>query len=155
VPFHFFDRLEKQMIIGIVGSEAAKFTKLTEPAARLAIRRLFLPEVSLVVSGGCYLGGIDVWSIEEAIIAGKPYKEFPAKERRWSGPSGYESRNVKIAEICDKLICIAVRELPPGYRGMRFDWCYHCRTGAHVKSGGCWTMKKAAKLGKLTELIVI
>jgi hypothetical protein len=54
-----------------------------------------------------------------------------------------------------KVVCITVRELPLGYKGMRFDWCYHCRTGAHVKSGGCWTMKQAAKLGKLTELIVI
>jgi hypothetical protein len=142
-------------VLGIVGSEAAKFTHLTESAARLTIRRLLSPEVTLVVSGGCHLGGIDVWSIDEAKQAGFPTQEFIPRLHQWSGPDGYEARNLQIAHASTKVVCITVRELPAGYRGMRFDWCYHCRTGAHVKSGGCWTMKQAAKLGKETELIVI
>lgn len=144
------------MIIGVVGSEAAKFTKLTESAARLAIRRLLLsPGVTQAVSGGCHLGGIDIWTQEEADRAGVPFQAFPPSKRQWSGPGGYEERNLRIAEVSAKVVCITVRELPATYRGMRFDWCYHCKTGAHVKSGGCWTMKRAAKLGKATELIII
>lgn len=141
------------VILGIVGSEAAKFTKLTEFAARLAIRRLLTPDVTLVVSGACHLGGVDKWAIEEAQWSGKPSKEHVPRGLEWE--TGYKLRNLLIARDCDKVVCITVRELPPGYKGMRFDWCYHCKTGAHVKSGGCWTMKQAAKLGKQTELIVI
>lgn len=140
-------------ILGIVGSEAAKFTKLTEFAARAAIRRLFTPDVELVVSGACHLGGIDKWAIEEAQWSGKPHKEHAPRDLEWA--TGYKPRNLLIAHDCHKVVCITVREPPPGYKGMRFDWCYHCKTGAHVKSGGCWTMKQAAKLGKQTELIVI
>lgn len=141
------------MKLGIVGSEAAKFTSATEQGARQAIRRLFTPDVELVVSGACHLGGIDVWSIEEARAAGLPHVEHEPQALEWT--TGYKPRNLLIARQCDKVVCITVRELPAGYRGMRFDWCYHCKTGAHVKSGGCWTMKEAKKLGKLTELIVI
>lgn len=144
------------MKLGIVGSEGAKFTKVTERAARIAIRRLLTdPQVSLVVSGGCHLGGIDIWAVEEARKLSLPTQEFVPKLHQWSGPTGYEARNLQIAETSDKVVCITVRELPADYRGMRFDWCYHCRTGAHVKSGGCWTMKQALKRGKQIELIVI
>lgn len=145
------------MKLGIVGSEAAKFTRLTEQGARMTIRRLFTPDIELVVSGGCHLGGIDVWAIEEALASPhiRATQEFTAPARQWSGPGGYAERNLRIAQVCDKVVCITVRELPSGYRGMRFEWCYHCKTGAHVKSGGCWTIKEAKKLGKSTELIVI
>lgn len=139
--------------LGIVGSEAAKFTKLTEQGARAAIRRLFTPDVELVGSGACHLGGIDLWAVEEARAAGLPCAEHAPQALEWT--TGYKPRNLMIARQYDKVVCITVRELPSTYRGMRFDWCYHCKTGAHVKSGGCWTMKEAKKLGKLTELIVI
>lgn len=141
------------MKLGIVGSEAAKFTRLTEQAARAQIRRLFTPDVELVGSGACHLGGIDVWAIEEARAAGLPVMEHKPKTLEWV--TGYKPRNLEIARQYDRVVCITVRELPPGYRGMRFDWCYHCKTGAHVKSGGCWTVKEARKLNKPTELIVI
>lgn len=140
-------------VLGIVGAEAAKFTPVTEACARLVIRGLLTPDVDLVVSGGCHLGGIDVWAIEEARRAGRQHREFEPETLEWT--RGYKPRNLAIARQSDKVVCITVRELPPGYKGMRFDWCYHCKTGAHVKSGGCWTMHQARRMGKRTQLVVI
>lgn len=144
------------LVIGIVGSESAKFTKETERLARLQIRILLgHPDLVKAVSGGCHLGGIDIWAREEAAKLSVPFEEFAPTRHQWSGPGGYEERNLRIVQASTKVVCITVRKLPPGFKGMRFDWCYHCKTGAHVKSGGCWTMKQAAKRGCDTELIVI
>lgn len=143
----------KRIKLGIVGSEATKFTPTTERQARDAIRGLFTPSVGLVVSGACHLGGIDVWAIEEAKRARLPYQEHAPEALEWT--TGYKPRNLAIARQCDLVVCITVRELPPGYKGMRFDWCYHCRTGDHVKSGGCWTVKQARLQGKQTRLIIL
>lgn len=142
------------MTIGIVGSEAKKFTPVTEEKARAAIRHL-IQTADLVVSGGCHLGGIDIWTIEEAKKLGKPTKEYLPLRRTWEG--GYKQRNLLIARASDLVACITVEELPAGYDGMRFKGCYHCPADApkHVKSGGCWTMKQAQKLGKKTALVVI
>lgn len=38
---------------------------------------------------------------------------------------------------------------------MRFHGCYHCEEPNHVKSGGCWTVKYAKKLGKVGSVIII
>lgn len=143
------------MRVGIVGSEAAKFTLETEQSARGQIRRL-IAGASLVVSGQCHLGGIDIWAIEEAKAAGIPTREYPPAKLSWEG--GYKQRNLLIAHNSDMVACITVKELPPSYTGMRFtQGCYHCGTSArhHIKSGGCWTMKQAARAGKRTELVVI
>lgn len=139
------------MNVGIVGHEDAKFTAETESAARrtilTVIRALAVPD-GLVVSGACHLGGIDVWAIEAAKELGVAFKEFPSTTRHWSGPGGYMERNLKIAETSDVVHVIVVRELPPHYNRMRFTHCYHCGTQEHVKSGACWTAKKAEAMGK-------
>lgn len=144
------------MIIGIVGSEAAKFTPRTEAKARRAIQQVIaFNKATLVVSGGCHLGGIDIWSIEIAESLGVETKVHYPKRRSWEG--GYKQRNMLIGRSADLLVCVTVKVLPEGYRGMRFNSCYHCGTPPehHVKSGGCWTMKFAAGLDKQTQLIVI
>ena len=145
------------MKIGIVGSEAAKFTPETEQLAREAIRDILTkPDVfrtvDTVISGGCHLGGIDIWAIEEAHKLGMQYFEYLPQTKSWTG---YKKRNLEIANNSDILVCITVKSLPEGYKGMRFPLCYHCGTKDHVKSGGCWTMRQAKKLGKETRLIVI
>jgi len=159
------------MIVCIVGSEAAKFTQETEKIARQAIITCLSPG-DFVISGACHLGGIDRWAIEEAKALGLETQEYPPATQKWEG--GYKQRNLAMAEACDKCVCITVKEYHENYTGMRFEkkWngdlsnqefymtpapvCYHCKTiGNHVKSGGCWTMKEAAKLGKQTQLIVI
>lgn len=144
------------MRIGIVGSEAAKFTEDTCLQARDAIQALcyeYKNELTTIISGACHLGGIDVWAIEEAKAMGFGTIEFPPKTKQWSG--GYKQRNVEIAEASDLVCCITVKELPPDYKGMRFPYCYHCKTNEHIKSGGCWTAKYAKSLGKPTRIIVI
>lgn len=141
--------------VGIVGAEAAKFTPETEDEARQQIRRL-IRGAKLVVSGECHLGGVDIWAREEAEAAGIEFLPFPPKKLTWEG--GYKQRNLQIARSSDLLACLTVKELPSDYHGMRFpQGCYHCGTGPedHIKSGGCWTLKQAAKLGKRTELIVV
>jgi hypothetical protein len=142
------------MWIGIVGSEAAKFTPETEARARAVIRRyLSKPGRTGVISGGCHLGGIDEWAIEEGRKFDLATQEFKPQTLNWS--TGYKPRNLKIAQESDAVLCITVKELPPGYQGMRFKLCYHCGTDDHVKSGGCWTMKQAARMGKPTHLEII
>lgn len=138
--------------IGIVGSEAAKFTPETEIAARCLIQNL-IRDAHLVISGGCHLGGIDIWAKEEAAKLGIPMLEFLPEKLQWNG--GYKERNEQIAAFSDEVYCITVKELPKTYTGMRFKFCYHCKTDEHVKSGGCWTTKYARSLGKVGKTLVI
>ena len=140
------------MTIGIVGSEAAKFTIDNQIAAKLTIRNLIVG-YSKVVSGGCHLGGIDIWAIEEAKLAGKYTEEYLPKTRNWEG---YKARNILIAMNSDVVICITVEKLPPGYKERGFEkFCYHCKTDEHIKSAGCWTVKFARGIGKLAHTIVL
>lgn len=135
------------MRVGIVGHEGAKFTPETEAKAREVIRdilRVLVPgadSLDAVVSGHCHLGGIDIWAEEEAKRAGIPTRIYPPKRLTWSG--GYKERNLQIAADSDVVHCIVVARLPESYTGMRFEYCYHCKTKDHVKSGGCWTAKRA------------
>lgn len=153
------------MIIGIVGSNQSKFTSITEEKARNVIRRLIDRAgcMGSICSGECHEGGVDIYAHEEADKAGINFIAFPPGELRWGGSNGFMARNIQIAQTSDLVVCIAPRNLPPGYNGMRFAHCYHHedqeRAGLevpkHVKGGGCWTLKYARSLGKPTELMVI
>ena len=133
------------MIIGIVGSEAAKFTAETEKKAKMIIRDLLTKQgvVTGMSSGHCHLGGVDIWAEEIANELGLKTFIYPPKEHNWI--NGYRPRNLLIASTSGVVICITVKQLPPGYVGMRFGSCYHCQKHPqgckqqHVKSGGCWT----------------
>jgi hypothetical protein len=128
--------------IGIVGHEAKKFTPETEAIARRIIVSL-LSVGDVVVSGGCHLGGVDLWAEEEAKKMGLETEIYLPQKRTWEG--GFKQRNLQIAAASDVVHCIVVKEYPPDYVGMRFDYCYHCHSSDHIKSGGCWTAKKAKK----------
>jgi len=135
------------MIIGIVGAEAAKFTKVGEAQARWMMRQLLSTDgVTLCVSGGCHLGGADIYAEEEAAALGIPMRVHKPADRSWEG--GYKARNILIAQDADLLYNFVVDVLPETYSGTRSPFCYHCKTTDHVKSGGCWTAKYAATLGK-------
>lgn len=140
------------MTVGIVGHEAAKFTPETEARAKALIRRA-LSGATAVVSGGCHLGGIDIWAEEEADRLGIPKIIHLPKRQTWSG--GYKERNLLIAQDSDVLHNIVVDRYPASYSGMHFDYCYHCKTSDHIKSGGCWTMHRAKTLGKPVHLHTI
>ena len=136
------------MKLGIVGHAAEKFTAETEAKARQAIQQLFTyTKPNLVISGRSPMGGIDVWAIEEAKLAGIDTKEYAPRQHTWDGEYGFKARNLDIAHNSDLVVVIVVGELPPGYHGMQFKDCYHCRgrTEPHIKSGGCWTAWKAAR----------
>lgn len=142
------------MKLGIVGSEKAKFTEKGRTRARRLIRSLVSePGVEMVISGACHLGGIDKWAVEIGKKSGVRVKEFKPAVQSWQ--EGYKARNLQIAEASDIVHCITVDRLPADYSGMRFALCYHCRKTDHVKSGGCWTMKKARELGKKGILHII
>ena len=135
------------MNIAIVGAEAAKFTPESEGAARDVIRMLLADaDAEVMVSGGCHLGGVDIWAEEIARnLDVRTIVHLPAIHE-WAG--GYRERNMLIARDADVVHVIVVKGYPPGYTGMRFPLCYHCQATDHVKSGACWTAKQAAKLGK-------
>lgn len=139
--------------VGIVGHEAQKFTPGGEAAARELIRLILDFPNRRLVSGGCHLGGIDIWAEEEADKLGVEKIIFKPRTLSWSG--GYKERNIQIATTSDILHCIAVDRLAPGYHGMRFKSCYHCDSDSHVKGGGCWTMNRAEYLGKVVHLHII
>lgn len=144
------------MRVGIVGSEDAKFTLAGRRRAIHVIECLLSGgNVTEVVSGACHLGGIDVWAAAVGSDLGIIVTEFPPATYRWA--DGYKPRNLQIVERSDIVHCITVDELPKSYVGMRFERCYHCGPDApaHIKSGGCWTMKQAIKAGKLAELHII
>jgi hypothetical protein len=138
--------------LAIVGAEESKFTELGAERAIKLIQDLYQRyHPTIVVSGHCHLGGIDIWAMEQREI-GMRMKEFLPEKRSWTY---YKKRNIQIAEYAERVICITVDKLPRGYKGMRFPLCYHCGTTDHVKSGGCWTTKYARKLGKPGQTIVI
>jgi hypothetical protein len=143
--------------IGLVGSEQAKFTEVTERVARQLCRELIQRSgAEYVVSGACHLGGVDIYAVEEARKLGfddAHIIEHKPAVLEWS--RGYMPRNVKIACDSSEVYCITVTELPQGYTGMRFKLCYHCKTSSHVKSGGCWTVKQAKAYGKQVGIYAI
>lgn len=133
--------------LGIVGHEAAKFTEAKEVEARKAIRDLIEQyQPARVVSGECPLGGVDIWAREIAVAHGVPFDPKAPRQHSWDGEYGFKARNLDIAKST-LVVCIVVHDLPPTYRGRRFDGCYHCkgRNPPHVKSGGCWTAWRAAR----------
>lgn len=136
-----------------MGSEAAKFTAETEDRCREAIRNILIAKKAHgVVSGGCHLGGVDIWAVEEALCMGLGIIEHKPRTRSWPA---YRDRNILIAQDSTAVVCFTVRKLPEHYDGMRFKLCYHCGTTDHVKSGGCWTTKYARSIGKPGYTIVI
>lgn len=139
--------------VGIVGAERAKFTPEGEAAVKALCAQLLAPPDAVLVSGGCHLGGVDIWAEEAADRLRRPKIIHMPTRQTWSG--GYKERNLLIAHDADVLHNIVVANYPETYHGMKFDLCYHCGTDKHIKSGGCWTAKAAQRLGKTAEWHVI
>ena len=136
------------MKLGVVGHAAEKFTPRTEALARAAIRAAcYQHGADTVVSGHSPMGGVDIWAEEVAAELGLATIIHAPKVNRWDAPGGFKDRNLAIARDSDLVLVVVVRELPPGFSGMKFSrGCYHCkgRNPEHVKSGGCWTAWKCA-----------
>lgn len=153
------------MKLGFVGNGTDKFTELGEKRARDFISAQIwgyledLPGEGLnceaMVSGHSPVGGIDIWAEEEATNMGVPLDLKIPEVTQWNPPGGYgyKARNLDIARDSDVLCVIVANEYPTDYKGRRFKECYHCKSIGrnatdHVKSGGCWTGKKALEMGK-------
>jgi len=145
------------MKIAIIGHALDKFTHSTELKAKQIIEEIldtFKPG-DILVSGRSPLGGIDVWAEEAAIRRGIQTDIKAPKQNKWNAEYGFKQRNLDIARESKKINSILVKEYPPDYKGMKFDTCYHCDTSDHVKSGACWTTKKALEFGNEVKKIII
>lgn len=144
------------MNIGIVGAEGSKFSAPMEVAARSVIYSILsdalaqtnpvhqlAPIAVSLISGGCHLGGIDIWAEEIADELGIAKIIHKPRRQQWSG--GYRERNLAIARDSDIVHCIVIAGYHKAYHGMKFASCYHCKTNAHVKSGGCYTALRAKR----------
>jgi hypothetical protein len=152
------------MKVGIVGAEAAKFTQDSAARTRAIIKSILeedtkqcMSHKTTLVSGGCHLGGADIYAEEMADELGLEKLIFKPRELNWS--HGYKPRNLQIAHSSDILYNIVVDKLPEEYKGMSFKVCYHCakagKSTEHIKSGGCWTALKTIELRKPAFWIVI
>ncbi len=155
--------MPKTTYIGIVGHAADKFTPETEKTARYHIRNALIStdneETMVLISGGCHLGGIDIFAEEEADSMEIGMKIFLPKTLNWQG---YKARNILIAENSTEVYSFVVPTYPKGYMLERYGsrngkpYCYHCNEDTHVKSGGCWTAKYAReKLNKPGHTIIL
>ena len=141
--------------VGIVGSGRDKFTVIGEERAIAEIEKIILAYPNaVVVSGHSIMHGVDIWTEETALKHNRKTDIKAPRQESWYGEYGYRNRNIDIARS-DIVFVIVADKYPEGYRGMRFKGCYHCRTDTHVKSGGCWTGKKAIEFGNLAKWIVV
>lgn len=136
------------MKIGIIGHAADKFTDTSKAHAISIIEDLLALDGNELVSGGCHLGGVDIWAEEVADRLGRPKHIYLPEKRSWHG--GYRERNLRIAYNSDVVHVIVVKSYPKGYLGRKHErgimpWCYHCHNNTHVKSGACWTARKAKR----------
>lgn len=138
--------------MGIVGNGSDKFTAYGELKARELIHCLLLG-ADMLVSGHSPVGGIDIWSEDEARFLGIAMDLKVPLIAAWNPPNGYgfKARNLDIARCSDVVHVIVADTYPLDYRGRKWSFCYHCRDSAerdfghnHIKSGGCWTGNHAA-----------
>jgi len=142
--------------VGIVGHGENKFTPQGKVNAFFCLSSILNNKnISTMISGHSPVGGIDIWAEEVALKYNKTLELKIPKQHKWDALYGYKQRNLDIAKCCDELHVILVRNYPTNYKGMKFNYCYHCNTKEHIKSGACWTAKQAKKLGKLVIYHII
>ena len=110
----------------------------------------------IIVSGHSPKGGTDIFAETIARSFGIKTEIYPAEVNQWNGKNvnhkrlkGYKARNVQIAKACDILYCFTLSNSD------RRRGCYHCQNYKHLRSGGCWTLKKAQVLGKEVHMIIV
>ena len=154
--------------IAIIGHASDKFNQITRRSAHSIIAGILEDyRPCILISGGCPMGGIDIWAEEMADKKGIEKIIYRPKYTQWDpdvntygkDAYGFKARNLDIARNCDVLYNIVVRTWPENYRGTKYN-DYHCAgknmdKHPHVKSGGCWTLWEAYKQGKEVHFIII
>ena len=150
--------------VGIVGHGQNKFNERTKKIAKNTIRNILTKACAThahvcVVSGHSPVGGIDIWAEEIAAEMNLATDIKAPRQQTWDAEYGFKQRNLDIARTSDEVHTILVEKLPDGYKGRRFESCYHCdkhgHHAPHVKSGGCWTMWQAQDIGKDVQQHII
>jgi hypothetical protein len=135
--------------IGIVGSGAEKFRTDQIEVVKTLIESLLSDPADSLVSGASPGGGIDDWAEQVADRLGRAKLIHAPKNQSWK--DGYRRRNLRIARDSDIVHVIVPRDYPVDYMGKRDVTCYHCagsEVPRHIRSGGCWTGRKAMLAGK-------
>ncbi len=129
------------MKLAIVGSsdltfyQAAEVRHIIEGALDHLIEKDYFVTV---VSGASPKGGVDIIAEEVANKKGIPTLIFRPEINQWhdkDGKMGYKSRNKRIAQECDVMICI--------------------RSEQSKTYGSGWTADHAEKLGKKVERLTV
>jgi hypothetical protein len=113
-------------ILAIVGSTSFVVPDGLAQAGRIIARELEHRLPDEIVSGGA--DGVDSLAVLYAVRYDVPYREFIPTLRRWSGPGGFQERNLKIATVCTRLLRIS------------------CHGSTTYGSG--WTADRAEEMGK-------
>lgn len=137
------------MKIGIIGHASDKFNEKGKYLALKEINYILdtFKSNDIFVSGRCPMGGIDIWSEEQAIKRKIETDIKAPKQHVWNAEYGFKQRNLDIAQESKRLYVILVSSYPENYGDMKFEYCYHCNLTNHIKSGACWTAKKAKNFG--------
>lgn len=130
------EELDARKVIAI---EIQKYKKEQEFA--LSIGHIVILEI---ISGDAI--GIDTIVRELAVQYNIPFKMYKALEKQWYGKYGYKRRNTEIANDADYVISVTTQT--------KTQKCFHCNKD-HQRTGGCYTLNSALKLGKKGEVIVI
>jgi len=136
--------------IGIIGHGSDKFTEYGKQLAQIKIQEILKnkQDGDVFISGHSPVGGIDIWSEDIARELGYTLEIKSPKQQIWDAEYGYKQRNIDIAKSSDVIHIILVKEYPKEYKGMKFNYCYHCDSKDHIKSGACWTGKQAINFKK-------
>ena len=128
---------ERMVNIAIVGAEGKKWTGYDITAVKARIESV-LGSSSVLISGRCPYGGVDIWAEEYAHKEGIQMRIFPPQNNWWE-PDGYRSRNILIAQNCD----------------IMYVFSPISQEGKVVWNGGIWTGRYAQKIGKEVHYIGI
>lgn len=121
--------------IAIVGT--SKLTGKEVDAAKEIIEDIIKTNSDfMIISGGAT--GIDFVAEQKAKDFAIKTLIYAPKEQSWEF---FKKRNLKIAIECDELYCISTK--------VKTKQCYHHDNPQdHERTGGCYTMQKALKMGK-------
>ncbi|MFG3710827.1 hypothetical protein [Micromonospora sp. NPDC047730] len=96
-----------RVVLAIVGSVSFVDVTALDVAAEIVEGTFARRRPDVVVSGGA--DGIDTLGVVLAKKHGIPYREYLPKVRRWSGPGGFQERNLLVAGDCTRILRIACR----------------------------------------------
>lgn len=94
--------------LGIIGSRGTYFNNPDEAKGRMfTLLDRLVYRGDLIVSGGCPLGGVDLWAKNYAQYKGFPYTEYAPKDYT---SESFRERNQQIVDNCDELIVFLTKK---------------------------------------------